>query len=235
MISRRKLILFDIDGTLLSSAPTGRESLEEALTEYLGWTIHLDFHDVAGFTDPAIIEGVLQRNGYNISSNGHVVDQVLARYLDILDERIPGSGVVTVFRGAIELVAGCRQEGWCTALLTGNVERGARVKLGEAGIWDLFDFGIYGDEGNLREDLPWLARERAWDEVQESFRLENIFLVGDTPNDARVARLSNIHSLIVNRRPELEWRQAILDEHPGLLVDSLESVGDLIGWIRSME
>ncbi len=114
------------------------------------------------------------------------------------------------------------------ALLTGNMERGARVKLAPTGLWELFAFGVYGGDGNAREDLPWVARERAWEALHESFRPADTILIGDTPNDARVARLNEMSSLIVIRRPEPEWRRAIEAEQPTWLVDGFEDVPGLI-------
>ncbi|MCK4578080.1 MAG: hypothetical protein KAU50_04775, partial [Candidatus Marinimicrobia bacterium] len=60
----RKLILFDVDGTLLSPGPAPRLALAEAISDFLGSGVDLDFHDVAGYTDPVIVRNALSRNGY---------------------------------------------------------------------------------------------------------------------------------------------------------------------------
>ncbi|MFQ6030212.1 MAG: HAD family hydrolase, partial [Dehalococcoidia bacterium] len=162
---------------------------------------------------------------------GHV-NRILDHFLALMEEQLPYSSDVQVYPGAEELVVACKEEGWGTALLTGNMERGARAKLARTGLWDRFDFGVFGGDGNRREDLPWVARERAWDVLHESFRPENMVLVGDTPNDARVARLSGTRSLIVCRRDEDEWRQAIKHEQPTWLVDGFDDVPGLIQLIK---
>lgn len=233
-MAQRKLILFDIDGTLISPGPIPRESLAEALSHFLGKSVDLAFNHVAGFTDPTIIEAALERHGYNFNADGHAVSRVQEHYLTLVEERLPASDDVAVFPGAEDLVRACREENWATALLTGNVERGARLKLSRTGLWDLFSFGVFGDDGNSREDLPWVARERAWDVLHESFQPAGIILVGDTPNDARIANLSAIHSLIVCRRPEPEWRQAIEDERPSLIVDDFEDPASLVQWMKAV-
>lgn len=230
----RKLILFDIDGTLLTPGPIPRQALAEAVSHFLGKTIQLSFHDVAGFTDPTIIHNTLARHGYNGGIPPNQLAAVVEHYLSLVEDRLPASDDLHVYPGAETLVRRCQQEGWVTALLTGNVERGARAKLARTGLWDLFAFGVFGDDGNQREDLPWIARERAWDTVRESFRPEYTILIGDTPNDAYIARLNRIASLIVCRRDEPEWRQAIKDERPTWLVEGFEDVPTIMNLLKEM-
>ncbi len=233
-MARRKLILFDIDGTLLTPGPIPREALAEAVSHFLGKPVELSFPDVAGFTDPTIIHNTLARHGYNGGIPANQLAAVLEHYLSLVEERLPASDALRVYPGAEALVRGCQQENWVTALLTGNVKRGARAKLARTGLWDLFAFGIFGDDGNRREDLPWIAQERAWDTVRESFRPEETILIGDTPNDARIARMNGIGSLLVCRREEPEWRQAIVDEQPTWLVDNFGDVAAIINLLKEM-
>ncbi len=225
---RRKLVLFDIDGTLLSPGLIPRQALAEALSHFLGRQVELTFHDVAGLTDPIIIRDALVRHGTDHPPSNGDINTVVEHFLTIEEERLPASDDVRVFPGAEALVRACLAENWVPALLTGNMERGARVKLAPTGLWELFAFGVYGGDGNAREDLPWIAWERAWDVLHESFRPADTILIGDTPNDARVARLNGIASLIVCRREEAEWRRAIEAEQPAWLVDGFDDVPGLI-------
>lgn len=220
----RRLVLFDVDGTLLTPGPVPRLALAEALSRYLGLPVELSFHEVAGFTDPTIIQNALALYGNQQQVNPAVVEAILGDYLALVAERLPDSDAVQVFPGAKELVLACRDEGWTTALLTGNVEQGARLKLDRTGLWELFAFGVFGNDGNSREDLPWLARERAFEVLSVAFSAGHMILVGDTPNDARIARLNAIRSLIVCRRGEPEWRAAIKAESPTWLVDDFSNV-----------
>ncbi len=222
--AERCLVLFDVDGTLLTPGPVPRLALAEALSRYLGLPVELSFHEVAGFTDPTIIQNALVRYGNLQQVDSAAVEAIIGDYLALVAERLPDSDAVQVFAGAKELVMACRDEGWTTALLTGNVEQGARLKLDRTGLWELFSFGVFGDDGNNREDLPWVARERAFEVISVAFSAKHIILVGDTPNDARIARLNAIRSLIVCRREEPEWRAAIKAEKPTWLVDDFENV-----------
>ena len=228
MIAFHKLVLFDVDGTLLTPGPIPRTALAEALSGFIGEPVELDFHDVAGFTDPTIIRNALQHNGYQRLIDAPVIETILTDYLALVTKRLPASAGVRVFPGAKKLVLACRSEDWATALLTGNVRAGAELKLAHTGLEDLFAFGVFGEDGNSREDLPWVARERAWEELSIAFPPADIILVGDTPNDARIARLNDIHSLIVCRREEPEWRAGIEAESPTWMVDDFEAVADII-------
>jgi len=229
---RRKLILFDVDGTLISPGPIPRQALGEALSHFLGRKVRLTFHDVAGLTDPIIIRNALVRHGADSPPSNGDISTVLEHFLTIEEERLPASNDVRIFPGAEALVRACLAENWVPALLTGNMERGARVKLAPTGLWDLFAFGVYGGDGNTREDLPWVAWERAWDALHEFFHPADTILIGDTPNDARIARLNDISSLIVCRREEAEWRQAIEAQHPTWLVNEFDDVPGLIRLMR---
>ncbi len=231
-MARRNLILFDVDGTLISPGPIPRQALGEALSHFLGRKVELTFHDVAGLTDPIIIRNALVRHGADSPPSNGDISTVLEHFLTIEEERLPASNDVRIFPGAEALVRACLAENWVPALLTGNMERGARVKLAPTGLWDLFAFGVYGGDGNTREDLPWVAWERAWDVLHEPFHPADTILIGDTPNDARIARLNDIRSLIVCRREEAEWRQAIEAQHPTWLVNEFDDVPGLIRLMR---
>lgn len=230
---RRKLVLFDIDGTLISPGPLARQILAEAVSHFLGRTIELSFYDVAGFTDPIIVRNALARYGGNGQPSKRDIDTVLEHFLGLVEERFPTENSVKVFPGAEELVKACQWEGWVPALLTGNMERGARVKLAGTNLWELFAFGVFGGDGNAREDLPWVARERAWDVLHEAFLPDHMILVGDTPNDARIANMNRIDSMIVCRRDEADWRQAIDQENPTWLVEDFSDVPSLISMMNS--
>jgi hypothetical protein len=108
----------------------------------------------------------------------------------------------------------------------------AMIKLAECGLAEEFAFGVYGEDGNSREDLPWIARERAFETTGTAFNFEDMVLIGDTPNDARIANMHNIPSLIVCRRDDRNWKQAIVDEQPKWLVNDLCKTKELVNMIK---
>ena len=229
---RRRLILFDIDGTLISSGPVPRQCIAAAVSEHLKQEVELTFHDVAGSTDPIIVRQALLKFGDGASISEGIITAILERYLELLEAGLKQSGSVQVFPGARELIEASRAAGWATAIMTGNLEPGARIKLADTGLWELFDFGIFGDDGHKRDDLPFVAAERAWDVLGEAFPAAMTMLIGDTPADARVARNAGMAGMVVCRRDDPKWRRAIEAEQPTWLVDTLEDTEQLIQWMK---
>jgi len=204
---KRLLYLFDIDGTLLSPGPAARESLNRAFETVVGIRPDLQLRDVAGYTDPVIVRNVLRRHGTN-GEIGTLVNRIIDQYLTYFEAVYSSSDTAFVYRDALELLDRVEAAGHAFALLTGNVRRGAEIKLNRFSLFDRFPFGVFGDDAETRSDLPWIARERAWDVLGESFRFEDLVIVGDTPNDARVASEYGAASIIVCRYEE--WRDDII-------------------------
>lgn len=227
---KRRLILFDIDGTLLYPGTLARKLLDQAVMEAVGQSPHLTVEDVAGFTDPVIIRNAL----YHLKIREHHildhVETILAGYLQALRQEYPRYDEPFLYDDAKNLVDSCREKGWAVALLSGNLREGARVKLERFNIWEDFVFGVFGDDAANRSDLLWIVPEVAWEELGEVFLHPDIILVGDTPNDARIAAEHGSKSLIVCRRPE--WRETIAVQRPTCLVDSLEDTELILKWME---
>ncbi|MFQ6674025.1 MAG: HAD hydrolase-like protein, partial [Fidelibacterota bacterium] len=77
----------------------------------------------------------------------------------------------------------------------------------------------------------WMVPELAWEKLGEAYTFERIVLIGDTPNDARIANMNGVRSLIVCRHPE--WRSKILQQHPTWLVDSFENIRQILDWLSN--
>lgn len=158
-----------------------------------------------------------------------MVERVLDDYLSRLKARYPSYDEPYLYSDAVGLVHRCRDEGWRVGLLSGNLREGAVTKLDRFDLWKEFEFGVFGDDGANREDLLWRVPELAWEALEEAYTFERLVLVGDTPNDARIAEMNRVRSLIVCRRPE--WKARIEAENPTWLVDSFEPADDIIEWI----
>jgi phosphoglycolate phosphatase-like HAD superfamily hydrolase len=182
-----RLVLFDIDGTLLSGGRAARDVFAGALREVFGTC-----GDVAGFAfegklDPIIIrelllaagvpeETVLARRGAALALYCDRLEAALARERPVLKP-----GVAAVLDG----VAG--RGGAVPALLTGNVERGARIKLSAVDLWHRFAFGVFGDEAPRREELGPIALAKAR-RLGHAFEGRDCVVVGDAPQDVACAR-----------------------------------------------
>ena len=198
---RKKLFLFDIDGTIISPGNVGRKLLDRIFLENYNQSPYLKYDDVAGSTGPVIVEKALLRIGEK-KSLSKSIDFVLDLYQDLLEEVFNKSKKPFVYHDSIHLLDKVKKDGHFFGLLSGNILRAAKIKLRKFDLWDQFPFGVYGEDAASRDDLVWVAREKAWDILEESFQFKDIILVGDTEADARAAYVNGAKSIIVSRIPE---------------------------------
>jgi len=222
----KKLILFDIDGTLLHCGSSARESLGQALTDITGEDIELRIEEVAGFTDLGIIKDALNRAGLLDGDPRGIVEKVGQRYLEILKVAYPERGDQYLYPGVPELLERLKERTDIRlALLTGNLIHGAKIKLAPFDIWEDFAFGAFGSDAMDRNELPKIAWEKAEKQLNERYQPDQTLIVGDTSRDARCAHVNDAKSLIICRRPE--WREEILAENPMKVLNSTEDVETL--------
>ena len=214
-----KLFLFDIDGTLLSPGPSARKAINKAIENFTGIPPNLQIKDVAGMTDRLIVKNALKKSGTNGDST-EVINDIINDYLKLFENTYFESKEAFVFKDALSLVYKVKENGLPLALLTGNVKRGAYIKLGRFDLLKHFSFGAFGDDGETRNDLPIIARYRAQETLNKSFEFEDIVLVGDTPKDAIAAKVNGCKSIVVCRRQE--WYDDIIKAGADLIVDSLD-------------
>lgn len=192
-----RLILFDIDGTLLDCGPQVRPVFLEALEEVFGTGCCCNTYDLAGRTDPRIVIDLLTGAGFS-------EEEVLAR--------LPA--VKSIYAGKLERVL-CREgmrlhpgvsetledlasrKDVVLGLLTGNWEPGARIKLSRFDLNRFFDFGAFGCDAIDRSDLPPVALSRAERRLGLTFDPQKALIVGDTLHDVACARAHAIPVLAV--------------------------------------
>ena len=182
---KRKLILFDIDGTLLLSLGAGRRALVAAMSEDIpgiaaaAETIRFD-----GKTDPQIVQEMLLASGQPVDEAR--IEDILHRYVDYLRRELSKPGHRTdIMPGVMELLD--RLEGEDAALLgllTGNVVAGAGLKLESGNIRPArFQLGAYGSDHATRAELPAIAAARAEPHFGRRPSGAEIVIIGDTPAD----------------------------------------------------
>src|SRR5688500_4307788 len=143
----RKLVLFDIDGTLVLTGGAGIRALNRAVEEVLGRPVVLDDIPLAGRTDWSILIDSVRNAGREMDD--HLLVALRDRYVERLAEEIehPGSGVKAVMPGIRELLAELdSRDDVFLGLLTGNFEAGARIKLVHFDLWRYFRCGAYGGD-----------------------------------------------------------------------------------------
>jgi phosphoglycolate phosphatase-like HAD superfamily hydrolase len=182
----RRLLLFDIDGTLITSGGAGEAALKDAMRSRFDVEEDLDGIILAGATDARIARELLQKHSIAVSAEN--VAALLDTYLGHLDERI-GRHDGKLLPGILPLLKALSERSDAVlALLTGNVSRGAEIKLTHYGVWDFFEFGAFADDHHDRNELGKFARARALERHGEEFPPSRIYVIGDTPKDIECGR-----------------------------------------------
>ncbi len=186
MSRQPKLLLFDIDGTLITSGGAGEQALADAVNQTFGRDSALEGVEIAGRTDSAIARAILENLGVDSSPENQRI--LLDAYLFNLERRL-GERQGRVLPGILPLLEHARERPHLTlALLTGNLLRGAELKLTHYGLWRYFEFGAFADDHHDRNALGPVARERARIARGVSFDPGSIYVIGDTPHDIACGR-----------------------------------------------
>jgi phosphoglycolate phosphatase-like HAD superfamily hydrolase len=185
-----KLVLFDIDGTLLHTHGAGRRAIHAALLAEFG-AIARGGVRFDGKTDPQIVRELLEEVEHPHQEADDRIAAVCRRYVDFLrDELAPPNGQTLVYPGVPALLDLLEARGDALlGLLTGNVADGARLKLAAAGIEPGgFGVGAFGSDHADRACLPAIAAERAAAVLARVPRGAEIVILGDTPSDMTCGR-----------------------------------------------
>lgn len=193
------LLLWDIDGTLLSAGGAGRRAMRTALARIFGLEADLEGIEWAGRTDQHIVRQILIK--YGLPDTEESVTRYLEGYLaDLPAELARSQGhVLPGVSGLLETVA-ARADA-AQGLLTGNLRRGAQVKLAWHGLWDYFPFGAFANDAEQRNELGPYALRRARDHTGFSFAPEQTWVIGDTPHDIACGKALGARTLAVATGP----------------------------------
>jgi phosphoglycolate phosphatase-like HAD superfamily hydrolase len=195
-----RIVLFDIDGTLLTAGNEARESFSRALSEAAGRPISPDGYSFSGRTDPQIARDILSGHGVEGEALEAGIPRTIELYLRYFSKALPGMRTARLLPGARELLeALAERRGVRTALLTGNVERGARLKLEHFNIDSFFEFSIscFGSDDADRYRLPPLAIERARRLFGREIAPADLVIVGDSEHDVRCAHAVGARAVAV--------------------------------------
>ncbi len=221
----RKLLLFDIDGTLLDTQGAGRAALGSAMVDVYGETGPIDEFPFHGKTDPAIVRALLRAAGRTDADVDAGLPALWVAYIDYLDDELAcRTDVLAICVGVTELLAEAGAAGdLALGLVTGNVEAGAWRKLRACGLDGSFGVGAFGSDSEYREHLPPLAMERARASLGVAFRPETVIVIGDTPEDVRCARSSGVTAVAVASGRYTE--EELSDHGPDHLFENLAADG----------
>ena len=234
-----KLILFDIDGTLVSQdgasvfemKPEGETKFSYAIRTVFGKSIHVDMTKFNGYVDRSILwycaDTVgIKRNDFE-KELPRLVSEMHA-YMQLLNPKDSLYRPIETARQFVDLVVASKTIAY--GILSGNVQSIGLWKLDKAGYGHMFEFGLYGEEADDRIELAKKTVVRADAFFHTTFAPRDISVIGDTVHDVRCGKAIGAHTIAVmtgrHRDP------VVLDaEHPDFLVDSLmdNSVLDYFG------
>jgi phosphoglycolate phosphatase-like HAD superfamily hydrolase len=192
------LLLWDIDGTLISTGGASVRALGHALKHVFGIGKLPEGVEYAGSTDRWIIRQIFAR--CNVPANEENFRKYMEVYIEALPVEMakPGGRVLP---GVNSLLAAAPARGVAHGLLTGNSRRAAEIKLCRLGLWHHFPFGAFGDDSERRDELgPWGLR-RAREVHGIEFEPKRVWVIGDTPHDVRCAHAIGANSLAVATGP----------------------------------
>jgi phosphoglycolate phosphatase len=222
--SKRKLLLFDIDGTLITSGGAGENALKDAMSHRFGIAEDLAGIFIAGATDAAIARALLAKHGFEVSPEN--IAALMDAYLQHLPLRLPRHQG-RVLPGIVEMLEKLKLRSDCVlALLTGNLVRGAEIKLTHYGVWGYFEFGAFADDHHDRNQLGHFARARALEKHGEEFPPDQIFVIGDTPRDIECGRA--IEAKTVAIATGNYTRDQLAEHNPDFLFDDLSDTESVI-------
>src|SRR3989454_8090522 len=182
-----KLVLFDIDGTILWTDGAGRRAIRRAMVDEVGTAGPIDGYRLDGKTDPQIVRELLELAKHPAASDERTILAVCDRYVTLLAEELESPARRTrLFDGVSELLAALTPHEAAgrvlVGLLTGNLERGAVLKLRSAGIDPArFAVGAYGSDSGHRPELPAIAARRATERTGRAVGGGGGGIIGGTP------------------------------------------------------
>ena len=179
------VLLFDVDGTLVSTGGAGRLAMAQAFEEVCGSAEALDDIDFGGMTDRSILRIGVERLGRRFDED--TFNAIVAVYVARLGATVAESTGYVVMPNVEETLEACAAEGAWMGLGTGNVRRGAQIKLEPAGLHRHFEFGGFGDDAEDRAELIGTAARRGAAKAGRALEECRVVIIGDTPRDIDAA------------------------------------------------
>lgn len=225
MKKKQKLLLFDIDGTLISAHGIPRKAMSRVLKRRYGDFDYDTGFNFSGRTDWEIVEHLLTYD--NRPAGAAEVHEILNEFTSELEKEMQNGEKPLIHPGVHALLEQLHMDDdFLLGLVTGNVSEGARIKLSAAGLYHFFPVGGFGDDAPLRRSLPEFAIKRAKDLYQCELENRNIWIIGDSIYDIDCAQANNLRCLAVCTG----WtaRKELLKMEPEFIFDTLQDYRNVI-------
>lgn len=216
-----RLVLFDIDGTLIHTSGAGEKAFALVFANFFGVSDGTEKLKFAGRTDVAILREFFVHNAIEPSPEN--LEQFFEAYVFMLDhmlQSLPGGVHPGVWKWLNDLRTLPHPP--TVGLLTGNIRLGAEIKLRRFDIWDQFATGAFADDSSERNEIAAIAKQRGEALIGEPLRGEEVLIIGDTPLDIACARAIGAKVIAVGTgmyRPK-----DLLPLKPDWAVENLEKI-----------
>jgi phosphoglycolate phosphatase-like HAD superfamily hydrolase len=229
-----RLVLFDVDGTLILTGGAGMRAFSKAMQQVFQIPVNHETIQPDGKTDPLIAREWLANFGWEDRWNERSREAVFSKYLAFLEEEVneaDAHGSVHVLPGVVAILdALASQLDFAVGLVTGNLEEGARIKLEKVGLYDYFAFGGYGSDHEDRTAVVREGMRRGALHIAPAI-VEGSFVVGDTPLDIIHAHRAGACAIAV---ASSNFSVDDLQLHkPDLLVTDLTQVDRILAFMRA--
>jgi phosphoglycolate phosphatase len=232
-----RVILWDIDGTLLHSRRHGafKEYMAPAMVRVFGTAGRLDEMVVSGMTDLQIFAEALRDEGFTAGQVRERLPELIEFFLGGMERMAAAGELFRALPGAHEsLEALEREPRYLNSLLTGNVEPAARLKLRLVGLDHFFRLpGAFGELSHDRRDLPAVARERISRHLGRDLSPDQLVVIGDTPNDIACARHFGARAVAVSTGRS-HTPADLLRHEPDALLPDLADTGLLLRTLAAL-
>ncbi len=229
-----RLVLFDIDGTLILTGGAGMRAFYRAMRDTFGIEVWSEVIRHDGKTDPLIAKEMLAHFGQAERWNDETGAALFSSYLASLEDEMSKAtenGSIRILPGVAALLeALAARPDFALGLVTGNLEEGARIKLEKAGLAGFFRFGGYGSDSEDRTTLIRMGIQRGARLVVPQ-RIEEAFVIGDTPLDIIHGRAAGARVIgVASARYSM---QDLGPHNPDLLVPDLTDTGSIVSFLQS--
>ncbi len=191
-----RLVLFDIDGTLIRTGGAGVKAFAKVFTSEFNAVDGFERLKFAGRTDLSLVREFFSL--HQVPATPQNFERFFDRYVFWLDHLLPQSKATTC-PGVCEFIRGLQAlpQPPLLGLLTGNIRLGAEIKLRHLNLWDVFETGAFGDDHEDREQIAAIARQRGSRILNTDLAGSQVLVIGDTPLDIRCARAIGARCLAV--------------------------------------
>jgi len=191
----------------------------------------MEMVDFQGKTDPLILIESLRMMGFSEDDIRNKSEDLKEKYFSYLEEEIYDNKV-EIMPGVLEIIPKLyNDDEIILGLLTGNFQTSGRIKLKRHDLNKFFNFGVFGDDAHLRNDMPPIAQKRIAELHNINIDFSDIIIIGDTVYDIECARHSGAVSLAVGTG----WadKKILLDKEPDYYLDNLGDVEQVMSIIKS--